>query len=112
MNDAREQKMSEGFYCILDPLRDGRYEVWIDENPYRGIATDVALGDWDRIRVGSSWTNSRRVGSYLTRRRSLVAAAKAIRRARRNRKRYEVETRKARANLDRERITISESNLV
>jgi L-rhamnose isomerase len=105
-------EIRDGFYCVLDPMRDGRYEVWIKEKPYRGIETDAALKNWERIKVSTGcYTEGHFVGSFWTKRGSLIAASRALRKAQRNRRRYNAQVRVSKGNLGRERILLHEDQL-
>lgn len=69
------------FVCDVEPLGDGAWELWISEEPYRGVETDAALGEWDRQRIGGTWTHRRLVGRKRTRITAEMTARTAVRKA-------------------------------
>lgn len=69
------------FVCDVEPRGDGGWDIWISEEPYRGVDTDAALSEWDRKRIGGTWTSRRLVGHRRARVLADWAARKAIRHA-------------------------------
>lgn len=87
--DARRPTENDRvFICDVEPRGDGGWDIWISEKPYRGVDTDAALGEWDRVRIGGTYTSRRLVGRRLTRflanRAARLAVQKAVVRASEN----------------------------
>lgn len=77
------------FSCRIQWSSPG-YEVWLREDQYLGIRTDVvcaALGE--RVRVGGTWSSDWLVGSRKDRRAAARLARKTLRRAERKAAREE-----------------------
>ena len=76
------EKAQHNFVVDLDPRGDGGWDLWISEQPYRGVDTDAVLRSiGERRRVGGAWS---RRWFVCTCRSAFVAryrAEKMIRRA-------------------------------
>lgn len=95
------------FICDVEPLGDGRWEIWISEEPYRGVDTDSALGEWDRQRVGGAYTSRRLVGRRVTRLLADRTAKAAVRRAKDRAAEDEKAGAAWRANCERQRFRVT-----
>ena len=65
------------FVVDIEPVRPGRWEVWISEEPYRGAITDSDLPG-ERQRIGSTWTDRWLVGRWATERAARSKGRKAL----------------------------------